>query len=466
MQALITGINIEGLFGKFSYNIPDEGCLSSPSILYGDNGIGKSTILKLVFDILSPADNKGHRTALLNTEFSRLSVKLSNGHTVVAEKKTSLGPNAVRLTISLHEKILVEWIHVRKNTIPEGMDLEYHLYEEGLSLDNAKAIYDIYTNYSRNKRSRSRANGIKRGGAEFLSILRRISPILFYLNADRKLVSDVTEDDDDIRVRHLMRTGNAKGLTEVINATRSNSLVAALSNASRWVNKRAVSGANRGSENVHSVYESIIDHLAIDYESIKEDQSNHNILKLTEKINNIEDSTKNYSEYELAAPLKMDNFRRSIANNDKNAAYLSSQIITPYLESLETRLEAIKGVYDILNEFVTVVNGFLTGKEIKYKQSQGFYIIDENGNTLEAAHLSSGEKQLLLIFSHVLATKDESSVFIIDEPEISLNVKWQRHLISSLLRIVEGDDVQFIFASHSIELISQHRKSVQKLIRK
>ena len=52
---------------------------------------------------------------------------------------------------------------------------------------------------------------------------------------------------------------------------------------------------------------------------------------------------------------------------------------------------------------------------------------------------------------------------MIDEPEISLNVKWQRELIQSLLEITEGANVQFIFASHSIELISQHLNRVVKL---
>lgn len=52
---------------------------------------------------------------------------------------------------------------------------------------------------------------------------------------------------------------------------------------------------------------------------------------------------------------------------------------------------------------------------------------------------------------------------MIDEPEISLNIKWQRQLIQSLLDITDGATIQFIFASHSIELLSQHKDRVIKV---
>ena len=52
---------------------------------------------------------------------------------------------------------------------------------------------------------------------------------------------------------------------------------------------------------------------------------------------------------------------------------------------------------------------------------------------------------------------------MIDEPEISLNIKWQRIIINSLLDITNEANIQFIFASHSLEIISQHRNRVAKL---
>jgi len=91
-------------------------------------------------------------------------------------------------------------------------------------------------------------------------------------------------------------------------------------------------------------------------------------------------------------------------------------------------------------------------------------IANKLNKALEPANLSSGEQQLLLLFCYVLIARDQPSVFMIDEPEISLNVKWQRQLVQSLLDITAYSKIQFIFASHSVELLSQHRGRVVQLV--
>ena len=52
---------------------------------------------------------------------------------------------------------------------------------------------------------------------------------------------------------------------------------------------------------------------------------------------------------------------------------------------------------------------------------------------------------------------------MIDEPELSLNIKWQRKLLSELLFFIGDSKVQYLFATHSIELLTQHKENVIKL---
>ena len=49
------------------------------------------------------------------------------------------------------------------------------------------------------------------------------------------------------------------------------------------------------------------------------------------------------------------------------------------------------------------------------------------------------------------------------DTEISLNVKWQRKLIRSLINLTRESPVQFIFATHSMELLTQYRNNVLRL---
>jgi predicted ATPase len=74
--------------------------------------------------------------------------------------------------------------------------------------------------------------------------------------------------------------------------------------------------------------------------------------------------------------------------------------------------------------------------------------------------LSSGEKQLLLLFCNTIRARTQANIFVVDEPELSLNVKWQRQLLQSLLALVKGTGVQFVIATHSIELLAGQRDSI------
>ncbi len=47
--------------------------------------------------------------------------------------------------------------------------------------------------------------------------------------------------------------------------------------------------------------------------------------------------------------------------------------------------------------------------------------------------------------------------------EISLNIKWQRKLVDSLLSLAEDSDVQFVMATHLVELLTRHKESVVRL---
>jgi predicted ATPase len=65
--------------------------------------------------------------------------------------------------------------------------------------------------------------------------------------------------------------------------------------------------------------------------------------------------------------------------------------------------------------------------------------------------LSSGEKQLLILLSEVLLQKQTPSIFITDEPELSLHVSWQEKLVSSLRSL--NSQAQIIAATHSPDIV-------------
>ena len=71
----------------------------------------------------------------------------------------------------------------------------------------------------------------------------------------------------------------------------------------------------------------------------------------------------------------------------------------------------------------------------------------------------------MLLCCNTLVARERSSLFLIDEPELSLNIKWQRKLVDSLLGLAVNRNIQFMLATHS-ELLAPHEQSVLELISK
>ena len=453
---LITRIRVYGLFGLYTYELPKSGDFSDATILYGDNGVGKTTLLRLVFHLLSAADDRGHRTALYQADFDRLEVDLSSGHTLTAQLQKDLPIRLLSMEIIRKGEKLAVWDYERRSDRERFLETEGFIIEVGPEggLTRKRSI-------PQNKREH---DAIRRGHQAYLAALAEVAPTLFILNAERRLDSDtVPNPSDEMELRRVMNYQEPKRITELVVRSREIALSQALSAAAQSLSRKAVIGANQGAMNVHSVYINVLHHV-LELKSTQDDSlSKSTVDTLLNQLSNIETKTAEHARYELASKLSTSEFRKALSSKAKKTNTLAVELLKPYIKSLEGQLEAVDPIYQTIDRFVTIVNNFLNDKTISFKLSQGFSIHNRLGNALTPAQLSSGEQQLILLFCYVLIARDRSSVFMIDEPEISLNIKWQRQLIRSLLDITSGAPLQFIFASHSMELLAQHRNRVVKL---
>ena len=80
--------------------------------------------------------------------------------------------------------------------------------------------------------------------------------------------------------------------------------------------------------------------------------------------------------------------------------------------------------------------------------------------------LSSGEKQLLILFVETILQRNQRYIFLTDEPEISLHISWQRKIIPAIRKL--NPKAQVIVATHSPEVAARYRDSIidmEKIIR-
>jgi AAA domain, putative AbiEii toxin, Type IV TA system len=86
-----------------------------------------------------------------------------------------------------------------------------------------------------------------------------------------------------------------------------------------------------------------------------------------------------------------------------------------------------------VRQFVDICNKYLEGKRVVYDDLKYTVTVEQDGRAVELGHLSSGEKQIVSLFSHLLLQEDENYIIIIDEPELSLSTPWQKNFLPDVI---------------------------------
>ncbi len=112
--------------------------------------------------------------------------------------------------------------------------------------------------------------------------------------------------------------------------------------------------------------------------------------------------------------------------------------------------EQIKVIEAPRRKFASLVGDVFSGnKELNLDRSR--LEIRSQGSRIPLESLSSGERQMLRILVESLSAGRNS--IIIDEPELSMHVDWQYHLINSMRDL--NPDAQIITATHSPEVTAE-----------
>ncbi|ORW41604.1 hypothetical protein AWB90_20085 [Mycobacterium paraense] len=183
-------------------------------------------------------------------------------------------------------------------------------------------------------------------------------------------------------------------------------------------------------------------------------------------IDELAKRVRDFAEFDLITEFDPAEVRRlvsSVKDANRFAAYAT---IEPYLDSMRARFDALTDAERLIRLITTHANRFLNDKRLVYSPQPGLRVVTDEPRprTLRPSSLSSGERQMLLLLCNALLARVERTLFLIDEPELSLGVPWQRQILKSLLQITEGTDVQFIVATHSIEMITTNAAALVRLV--
>ncbi len=424
-------IKIDGLFGRHDVELNFD---KEVNIYIGENGLGKTTILNCVYYIL-----KKRYVKLAEIDFDKICIKFKTEIKEFVLTASDINAyNMKRLSRNRHvdeeyyERFKQELLIIADNL--DYLDSEYF----NIMVRKLSRIKEVPTSIARNELLRYIETGeiyldrkLKMGEykkvEELNSALEKyMTQEILYLTTYRRIENDFSNllSKDEFREKDmLIRFGMSdvdKSIKEILESIRENSRESFNKMTSvllkQYASKKNVKSFTSNTSIDKDMLKIILDRLG--NEIAEEDRNN--IISLL-------DSKKIYQEdYSYL----LDLITKLIENYDKQKVY-----------------------DDKIKNFANTCNKYFNGKKFVYNQSElkldikVTNIFEEELETIKLTKLSSGEMQIVSLFSKLYLDNDKDSIFIIDEPELSLSMRWQQMLLPDIMR--SGNCKLLLTVTHS-----------------
>lgn len=434
---------IEKLHGIYNYDVDFN---EDITFLYGSNGCGKTTILNIVTSIVT-----GKIYELFFYDFKIIKLKYSNNDNVdvIEIKRKQDDKNRLKIIFEGRNETISKLDNLNFQSSRRKILLKEYYHENNTLKDISRLFNYVYLPLSRS----AYVDPIRSSRKNFWIEEEEIEEELY-----------VTKDASLTRVQEL-----------IVNK------ILTINNEVNRLNNNFRDKILKTSINIYSEKKNFSD-IINEIENSNEEK----ILEIQESYLNIMTNLKLINEREIE---KYNNFFSSYIKkyeqitdeNDGKVKHFPINLVLQYSEiskirkvvELAQQMEKDKKQAEKpLELFCSTLNSFLSragdidSKNIIIEtigQPGVYFKIPNNQNKLSVQKLSSGEKQLIIFFANLIfgVNDRKNGIFIVDEPELSLHLTWQKLFIEQTLKI--NNNIQLIFATHSPEIVGRHRDKMYKL---
>lgn len=189
------------------------------------------------------------------------------------------------------------------------------------------------------------------------------------------------------------------------------------------------------------------------------------------------ESSEQYPQKDFAVQLEeLDAKRRAlmdagILDTDNDEAVLppsgnlspeTERLLNVYAEDTRKKLESLTPLLSKITLFKELIDERFRTKDVRISRDHGIDV-SFHKSPISLENLSSGEQHQLVLFFEMLFEIGRSSLILIDEPELSLHVAWQKKFISDLMRIIALNKFDVMLATHSPQLVGRWASLVVEL---
>ncbi len=425
----IEQIKIERLFGELNYDIR---IVDNKLILVAENGSGKTTIVNIIYYFLSR-----QWTKLLRYRFEKISAKINGQQYVLNRKEIDiLSSDKFKRILKRYPQSIIG--RINDFILSEDMTdfyrnpLKMELWADKVNLPMS-VLYEVMNVLSREQLTLfEQIIPEKRGGFSnlidcqilYLPTFRRIEQDLKAIFPD--LESDIEKYKRSKRLRANEDTSYVElvefGMEDVEDKIRFK-LNQLRENLSNKIKNNLTGGYLR--DVINRSY------LNISYHQIQE----INEKALSSILGRIDETV--LSNNEKSRLIQFVNEINTQGTIDKD----ETKIIAYFIYRLSAIYNELKEEEKDVENFIEICNEYSGNKRFIYDNINFNISIRpiKNGQvigkeTIELKDLSSGEKQIVSLFSHLFLSQQKNFYLIIDEPELSLSVPWQKKFIVDVIK--------------------------------
>ncbi|BAU63394.1 putative ATP/GTP-binding protein [Stanieria sp. NIES-3757] len=390
-KSFIKSFSVYGLFGKDDVHIPFD---ENIKILIGENGVGKTQVLNIFYYTLTKNFFK-----LGELPFEKIKIEFNDELVIIERKK------------------IIEFLNERKyflkRKIITGRDFiadDLHEYEYEIELIEGKNSYITQKRKKRRPKNIELSpylvdcsniidNNLNKKNILYFPTFRRVEEDLHNLGYDEE---ELSLNKEDTRLIHFGMDDVQKRFDTV--EKRIDSL---LKEGFTKISSEILSKLVKGFGDTNK---KIID-------KISETDIDIILARVGDQISDTEKSK-----------IREIVLNKEVSNIDNSLFYFIQTLVEIY--------EKQKKLDESINRFKEVCNGYLISKQVFYDESNiKIYIkSDKSSEPLALNKLSSGEKQIISIFSKIYLSEDERQFIVLfDEPELSLSMPWQKKLLPDIL---------------------------------
>lgn len=429
-ENIIKNLKINKLFGYKDVTINFNS--SGPVILLAENGSGKTTVMKVLAYLLS-----GKYFSLNEIEFSDLEITLNQDG-----KKFKISKGDIGKIVDFYKKELKDEFNVITKLDIDADDFVHFV----TSVYNPNS-FDKYIEHPIVSKLYEATpfnwDNIKKFLNKSHSFFKKNNEKKIKLKFDRSLLDFYLKEYDVVYLPTFRRIESKLSINEINPFISTESIISKFESNQMYFNLDDIE------KKLNESLSSIID---ISKDAI----SNAIIHSLTNKKNaviKLDNDKENLLSFEKTLKrisLKKDDYKKEISS-DINTEILGENSISFYKKDeffnyfLNNTIDSLKDSEDIeknILNYIETINKFLilSGDKKKFvfdreKLHVKLYLIDEtDSKTLKEISmnsLSSGEKQIVSMFAPLFLSK-KKKIFLIDEPEISLSIKWQELLLPEI----------------------------------